>query len=90
VSKPTTDRPTFRDEVDAALAYDAAARQAFGEFACLNFPLDGERGACLDWQSPPMDQSARLAFLQGVRRDERDEFDVADVESATPRQEGLW
>jgi hypothetical protein len=24
-------------EIDAALAYDAAAREAFGEFACLNF-----------------------------------------------------
>lgn len=35
----------FVDPLDAARAYDAAARSAFGAFACLNFPLDGEQGA---------------------------------------------
>lgn len=36
---------SFLVEADAARAYDAAAREHFGEFAALNFPLPGERGA---------------------------------------------
>lgn len=36
---------SFGSEVEAALAYDVIARQLFGEFACLNFPRDGERAA---------------------------------------------
>lgn len=31
---------TYSTRVDAARAYDAAARIMFGEFACLNFPND--------------------------------------------------
>ena len=34
----------FAIEADAARAYDAAAREHFGEFAAVNFPGAGERG----------------------------------------------
>lgn len=35
----------FRNATDAALAYDAKARELFGAFARLNFPQDGEQAA---------------------------------------------
>lgn len=35
----------FAVEVDAAERYDAAARELFGEFAAVNFPVGEERGA---------------------------------------------
>ena len=35
----------FADEIEAARAYDAAAREYYGEFAALNFPRPGERSA---------------------------------------------
>ena len=34
----------FDDPVKAAEAYDEAARKLHGEFACVNFPREGERG----------------------------------------------
>ena len=36
---------SFDNEIDAARAYDAAAREHYGEYAALNFPLPGERSA---------------------------------------------
>lgn len=35
----------FASDEEAARAYDAAAREAYGEFARLNFPQEGERSA---------------------------------------------
>src|ERR1700733_9852189 len=37
----------FETEEEAARAYDEVAREAFGAFACVNFPRDGEQGALL-------------------------------------------
>jgi hypothetical protein len=35
------------DEIEAAKAYDAAARKLHGEFACLNFPDDNKISAVI-------------------------------------------
>ncbi len=37
----------FDDPADAARAYDRKAIELHGEFACLNFPEEGEAPVCL-------------------------------------------
>ena len=50
----------YASEVEAAYAYDTAAREAFGEFACTNFP-EGPTRAMLDqWQA---ERAQRLAAV---------------------------
>jgi len=44
---------TFQDETEAALVYDAAAREVFGAFACVNFPQGAERPAQATLASAP-------------------------------------
>lgn len=41
-----------KDEADAARAYDAAARELFGPFACVNFPGPGESPAAWVTEQP--------------------------------------
>lgn len=49
----------FASELEAAYAYDAAAREAFGEFACTNFP-DGPTQAMRDeWEAATRARVAR-------------------------------
>lgn len=54
-------------ETDAAHAYDEAARQRWGAFACVNFPRDGERGA-IKWNEPTPERTApkRRSLPRGV------------------------
>lgn len=43
----------FDNEISAAVAYDQAAREYFGEFSRLNFPTDGSVPATESWKSNP-------------------------------------
>ena len=42
----------FRFELDAAVAYDDAARRLFGKYAALNFPGPGEQGVIFPDDAP--------------------------------------
>ena len=53
----------YKFEVDAAWAYDLAARELFGEYACLNFPDVGEQGVVFPDDIPKETfLSARVMF----------------------------
>jgi hypothetical protein len=45
----------FTDIIDAALAYDMAAREHHKEFAALNYPIAGERSAITGELRPMID-----------------------------------
>jgi hypothetical protein len=76
-----TNRGRFHDEEYAALVYDRAARELFGEHAWLNFPEAGERGRAREaeaearerraregvWPLPGFVEKSEVARLCGVR-----------------------
>lgn len=55
----------FANEEDAALAYDLAAREAFGEFALTNFPDAPEPAALADWRARREAECAAVDALKG-------------------------
>jgi hypothetical protein len=58
----------FGSELEAAYAYDAAARELHGEFACTNFPEPATQTMLDRWQE---ERAAAKAALADAARDER-------------------
>lgn len=48
----------FAEETSAAYAYDLAAREIFGAFACTNFPADPPQEVLEKWRAEPEAQQA--------------------------------
>lgn len=60
----------YADELQAALAYDQAARQHHGDYACLNFPdLSQTKGT--DWQCQLCNRRQDVVELVGLYVDQR-------------------
>lgn len=55
----------YTSELQAAYAYDAAAREAFGEFACTNFPEAPTQAMLSQWRA---EHEAHEAAMTEVRR----------------------
>lgn len=75
---------TFVDERAAAHAYDIAAREHFGQFAAVNFPLPGERAA-LDEDREQL-PAETIQALTGLRH-ARNRMSPAEIAEAVSRAE---